>query len=61
MEGDSHAGMFGRKRASKVDRNKTDEKILDAVLTGDEAKLRSLIEKGKFSSLLSADDEGRYP
>lgn len=32
---------------------------MEATLAGDSAKLKSLIEKKKHSSLLSADEDGR--
>lgn len=54
--------MFSkRKHSHQLDRTKNDEKIIEYVLAGDAAKLRPLVEKKKFSSLLSADRMGRIP
>eukprot|EP00056_Hartaetosiga_gracilis_P004578 m.76292 g.76292 ORF g.76292 m.76292 type:complete len:447 (-) comp11874_c0_seq1:178-1518(-) len=50
--------MFGKKHKSK-ERNKHDEKLLETVLSGDAMKLRQLVEKQKYSSLLSPDQHGR--
>ncbi len=41
------------------ERNKNDDKIMEATLQNDAAKLRALIEKKKHTSLLCPDDQGR--
>jgi hypothetical protein len=43
------------------ERNKADDKILDATLANDPAKLKTLIAAKKHTSLSKADDEGRIP
>lgn len=43
------------------ERNKHDDKIMECVLAGDAVKLRPLVEKKKYSSLLSADSRNRVP
>eukprot|EP00730_Choanoeca_flexa_P015468 TRINITY_DN7108_c0_g2_i1.p1 TRINITY_DN7108_c0_g2~~TRINITY_DN7108_c0_g2_i1.p1 ORF type:complete len:470 (+),score=137.59 TRINITY_DN7108_c0_g2_i1:90-1499(+) len=48
-----------RRKDTKLERNKNDDKIIELVAAGDAAKLRPLIQKKKFSSLKSQDRNGR--
>ena len=41
------------------ERNKHDDKLIELVLAGDAGKVRSLLEKKKYTSLLSPDKLGR--
>ena len=49
----------GSLRRWQEDRNKTDEKIMEAVLANDPAKLKTLLATKKYSSLNKPDEEGR--
>eukprot|EP00045_Choanoeca_perplexa_P006310 m.53663 g.53663 ORF g.53663 m.53663 type:complete len:479 (+) comp13576_c0_seq1:72-1508(+) len=53
--------LRGRRESKAQERNKNDDKIIELVAAGDAAKLRPLIQKKKFSSLKSADRNGRVP
>ncbi|EGD79593.1 hypothetical protein PTSG_10439 [Salpingoeca rosetta] len=54
--------MFrSKKDSSKLERNKHDDKLMELVLAGDAAKVRPLLEKKKYSSLLMPDKFGRIP
>ncbi len=41
------------------ERNKTDEKIMEATLSNDPAKLKALLTTKKYSTLSRPDDDGR--
>eukprot|EP00052_Salpingoeca_macrocollata_P025101 m.227898 g.227898 ORF g.227898 m.227898 type:complete len:452 (-) comp22378_c1_seq6:171-1526(-) len=43
------------------ERSKHDERLLECVVANDTHKLRTLIDKKKYTSLLIADEEGRVP
>lgn len=51
--------MFRKKNTKE--RTKHDDKLLEYVLAGDAINLRQIVEKKKYSSLLSADEKGRVP
>eukprot|EP00039_Didymoeca_costata_P015101 m.252109 g.252109 ORF g.252109 m.252109 type:complete len:467 (+) comp16154_c0_seq19:264-1664(+) len=66
--------MFGKKKLSRqqsiqslpetttpTGRSKYDEKIMETVLQNDYGKLKTLLEKRRFTSLHSRDQEGRIP
>lgn len=49
------------KLTREQERNKYDDKILECVALGSADKLRPLVEKKKYSSLILADRDGRVP
>ena len=54
--GSLHVGLNG---FAQEDRNKIDDKIMEAVLSNDLTKLKTLLATKKFTSLIKPDDDGR--